>query len=219
MALLQHNEKGKDSPASNIRRRCSSESSERPDRCQWSPLRHKDKNKSIGVSIFHSPAASRRASLTMSWPTILDIGNALDGICTGCITAEQRNTKHISVGSPARDRKHEKANSETNEHNPLWMKYFMSSVSYPTAIRVLLYHTCESKKLLNYISGTWYTSTRCNCCIYLNKRTRIKLIVQAQISPRKPARQTHKITLLVYSVIRTYIYIRIDTRGGFAAAG
>ena len=49
MALLKHtgNEKEKDSPASNIRRRCLSGSCERPDRYQRSLLRKKDKSKSM----------------------------------------------------------------------------------------------------------------------------------------------------------------------------
>ena len=44
------------SPASTIRRRCSSGSSERPERCQWSPLRTK------GVSL------SQGAPLASLWP-------------------------------------------------------------------------------------------------------------------------------------------------------
>lgn len=41
----------------------------------------------LTVLVF-SPAASRRASFTMSCPTILDIGYGLDGIFTGCMTVE-----------------------------------------------------------------------------------------------------------------------------------
>ena len=45
MVLLQHNtKKEKCSPASNRRRRCSSGSSERPDRCQRSPPRKRQKH-------------------------------------------------------------------------------------------------------------------------------------------------------------------------------
>lgn len=44
------------------------------------------------ISVVFSPAANRRASFTMSCPTILDIGYGLDGIFTGCITA--RSSKH-----------------------------------------------------------------------------------------------------------------------------
>ena len=44
-SFSKKNENGKDSPASNRRKRCSGGSSERSEKWQWSPLRKKEKDK------------------------------------------------------------------------------------------------------------------------------------------------------------------------------
>ena len=63
---------GKDSPASIKRRRCSSGSSGRPERCQWSPLRKKDEDKKVYMRK-KVPCALRHPAPPVSEWRILDI--------------------------------------------------------------------------------------------------------------------------------------------------